>query len=283
MRARLLLSTLLVLIFVLAGSSWASAATITATGSCVDGGGVVWRTRVVWGDAYIDSAGVRRVKVSAARWTTKAGRMRTDSVVRTYGPDGSLVQTLIKTATFDYQDGTSWDSRNPRNPPYGPGKSKVIIKIGRDGDGKRSCTVTSTQPMINTSTTAYLTGYTWWDNTPSGSAAIAHPVLHSTAGGTGTYANPITMAVGYTSAGPDIPYGTRFYLPKLQRYAIVEDLCGACHRTPAGVTWRLDLWLDGRNLSVSAANACALRITGKQAAWRNPPMGLSVTSGPICA
>jgi hypothetical protein len=107
--------------------------------------------------------------------------------------------------------------------------------------------------------------------------------LHSVAGGSGTYANPITLAVGYTSAGPDIPYGTRFYLPKLQRYAIVEDICGACHRTPAGVTWWLDLWLDGRNLSFSAANACALRITGKQAAWRNPPTGLSVTSGPICA
>src|SRR5829696_1982027 len=47
------------------------------------------------------------------------------------------------------------------------------------------------------------------------------------------------MAVGYTCAGPDIPYGTRFYLRALQRYAIVEDLCGACHWTPSGATWRL--------------------------------------------
>ena len=266
----------LVVIMVLAGSTSASAAT-TVTTSCVDGAGRVWRTRVVWGGTYLDAAGVRRVAVSVAGWTTNARRMPTDSTVRTYGPNGALVQTLVKTATFDYQNGTSWDQRNPRNPPSGPGRSKVTIKVGRDGDGKPGCTVASTQPA-----TAYLTGYTWWDNTPAGSAAIAHPVLHATAGGVGTYADPITMAVGYTSAGPDIAYGTRFYLRALQRYAIVEDLCGACHRTPSGATWRLDLWLDGRRLSAAEAKACTYRITGYQTVLRNPSRRLPVKSGPIC-
>jgi len=274
--ARLLVGSILALIMVLPGSQAASAAT-TVTASCVDGAGIVWRTRVVWGGTYIDAAGIRRVAVSVAGWTTKAGRMPTDSTVRTYGPTGALVQTLIKTATLDYQNGTSWDQRNPRNPPTGPGRSKVTIRVSRDGDGKPGCTVTSTQPA-----TAFLTGYTWWDNTPAGSAAIAHPVLHSRAGGVGTYADPITMAVGYTSVGPDIPYGTRFYLRGLQRYAIVEDLCGACHKTPAGATWRLDLWLDGRQLTPTEANACAYRITGYQTVLRNPPKGLPVKSGPIC-
>jgi len=188
-----------------------------------------------------------------------------------------LIQILVKTATFDYQNGTSWDQRNPRNPPTGPGRSKVTIRVSRDGDGKPGCTVTSTQPA-----TSYLTGYTWWYKTPVGSAAIAHPVLHSRAGGVGTYADPITMAVGYTSAGPIIPFGTRFYLRGLQRYAIVEDLCGACHKTPAGATWKLDLWLDGRQLTPTEANACAYRITGYQTVVRSPPRGLSVRSGPIC-
>src|SRR5215216_6526313 len=192
----------LIVIMLLAGSTSASAAT-TVTTSCVDGADRLWRTRVIWGGTYLDAAGVRRVAVSVGGWTTNARRMPTDSTVRTYGPNGALVQTLVKTATFDYQNGTSWDQRNPRNPASGPGRSKVTIKVGRDGDGKPGCTVASTQPAR-----AYLTGYTWWDNTPAGSAAIAHPVLHATAGGVGTYADPIT--VGYTSAGPDIPYGTRF-------------------------------------------------------------------------
>ena len=265
-----------VVIMVLAGSTSASAAT-TVTTSCVDGAGHVWRTRVVWGRTYLDAAGFRRVAVSVAGWTTSARRMSTDSTVRTYGPDGALVQRLVKTATFDYQDGTSWDQRNPRNPPTGPGRSKVTVRVGRDGDGKPGCTVTSTQPA-----TAYLTGYTWWDNTPAGSAAIAHPVLHATARGVGTYADPITMAVGYTSAGPDVPYGTRFYLRALQRYAVVEDLCGACHKTPDGARWKLDLWLDGRILTAAEANACASRITDYQTVLRRPPKGLPIKTGPIC-
>src|SRR5512135_1310636 len=41
-------------------------------------------------------------------------------------------------------------------------------------------------------TSAYTTGYTWFDNTPPGSGEISHPVLHAKAGGTGTYADPIT-------------------------------------------------------------------------------------------
>jgi hypothetical protein len=275
--ARLLAGSLLVMIMMLPGSQAASAAT-TVTAPCVDGAGIVWRTRVVWGGTYIDASGIRRVAVSVAGWTTNAGRMHTDSTVRSYGPDGALLQTLVKTTTFDYQDGTSWDYRNPRNPPTGPGRAKVTIRVGRDGDGKPGCTVTSTQPA-----TAYVTGYTWWDNAPAGSAAIAHPVLHSSAGGAGTYADPITMAVGYTSAGPDIPYGTRFYLRSLQRYAIVEDLCGGCHKTPSGATWWLDLWLDGRRLTAAEANACAYRITGYQTVLRSPPRGLPVRTGPICS
>jgi hypothetical protein len=55
----------LVVIMVLAGSTSASAAT-TVTTSCVDGAGLVWRARVVWGGTYLDAAGIRRVAVSVA-------------------------------------------------------------------------------------------------------------------------------------------------------------------------------------------------------------------------
>ena len=42
--------------------------------------------------------------------------------------------------------------------------------------------------------TAYLTGYSYWDNTPPGSSAIARPVVHRRAGGSGTYNDPVTIA-----------------------------------------------------------------------------------------
>ena len=129
---------------------------------------------------------------------------------------------------------------------------------------------------------AFITGYTWYDNSPPGSAAIARPVIHRRAGGVGTYADPITMAVGYTSRGMDIPAGTRFYLPKMKKYFIVEDKCGACHRHSADVAYKLDIWLDGRNRSRSSARSCAYSITGKQPVIRRPPNGLPVKRGAVC-
>lgn len=41
----------------------------------------------------------------------------------------------------------------------------------------------ASEKVVNT---AYLTAYTWYDNTPAGSAEIANPVVHSKAGGKGT-------------------------------------------------------------------------------------------------
>ncbi len=124
---------------------------------------------------------------------------------------------------------------------------------------------------------AYTTGYTWFDNTPPGSTAISHPVLHSRAGGTGTYADPITLAVGHSLAtGSDVldyPAGTRFYLPHVRRYFIVEDTCGdgptpqdrACHNlaaaAPGAQTW-VDLYVGGAAGDDEAAvRACAGKVT----------------------
>ena len=77
---------------------------------------------------------------------------------------------------------------------------------------------------------AFLTGYSYWDNTPRESSQIARPEVHRQAGGSGTYRDPVTLAVGHVKHGGrsvmDFPAGTRFYIPRLQKYAIVEDLCG---------------------------------------------------------
>ncbi len=140
--------------------------------------------------------------------------------------------------------------------------------------------------------TAYITGYSYWDNTPPGSAAIARPVIHRKAGGKGTYADPITIAVGYRLVGGkarlDYPAGTRFYLPHLNRYAIVEDICGdgsqphltGCARGKNGHPW-LDIYVDGSRVGAAAANECMYRLTGFHEIIMNPQKGYPVSAGPI--
>ncbi len=141
---------------------------------------------------------------------------------------------------------------------------------------------------------AYVTGYSYWDNTPPGSSAISHPGIHDVAAGAGTYADPITMAVGHDmSSGENVldwPAGTRFYLPYLHRYFIVEDTCGdgptpqngPCHTgypSPA-VTW-LDVWVGGQHADQSASHACMNAITGVHAVIKDPGPGHPVTSGEL--
>ncbi|MBV7410366.1 hypothetical protein KJP29_15375 [Maritimibacter sp. DP1N21-5] len=138
----------------------------------------------------------------------------------------------------------------------------------------------------------YLTGYSYWDNTPPGSAAIARPVIHRQAGGTGTYDDPITIAVGHTIIGGrqtlDFPAGTRFYIERLRKYAIVEDVCGdgarpqdgPCHTGHNGLPW-LDIYIGGKNSTVAATNQCMNRLTGVQVMMLNPRRGYPVVAGAI--
>lgn len=150
----------------------------------------------------------------------------------------------------------------------------------------------SSERIVNT---AYTTAYTWHDNTPAGSVAISHPVLHQTAGGTGTYADPITIAVGHSLAtGQDVldfPAGTRIYLPDVRRYFIVEDTCGdgndpengPCHQgTNAHGTnssiW-IDMWIGGQSMSSAGADDCASKVTDVNTAVFNPASNYVVASG----
>jgi hypothetical protein len=149
-------------------------------------------------------------------------------------------------------------------------------------------------PRGETRFTAYLTGYTWWDNTPPGSAEISKPVVHRKAGGLGTFDDPVTIAVGHRIEGGrqtlDYPAGTRFYIEKLRKYAIVEDVCGdgntpqagPCHTGYRGHPW-LDIYIGGGRESAAASDACARRITALQAIVINPGPGYPVHAGEIAA
>lgn len=144
--------------------------------------------------------------------------------------------------------------------------------------------------------TAYTTGYGWWDNTPHGSTDIAYPVIHKTAGGTGTYADPITVAVGHVITNgvdtPDFAPGTIWYVPNLRRYFIVEDACGdgstpqdePCHdlaTAPQGAQVWLDLWVDGSQMTQAESNACEDAITGLNSVIENPAPNYAVVAGPV--
>ncbi len=138
----------------------------------------------------------------------------------------------------------------------------------------------------------YLTGYSYWDNTPPGSSEISHPVLHDVAGGVGTYRDPITLAVGHVISGNDdildFPAGTRFYLPHLRKYAIVEDTCsdgpnpqnGSCHSGKDGLPW-LNIYVDGAQTTQEVAAACFNKITNIQTFIMDPGPNYTVWVGEL--
>jgi hypothetical protein len=120
--------------------------------------------------------------------------------------------------------------------------------------------------MAETFENVYVTAYTWHDNTPPGSPDIAEPCIHQTAGGTGTYSDPWTLAVGWDDQADPVelqfPRCTRFYLPHLNGYAVVEDRCGDAPNTrdkpcwtveqegvDQGATYQIDVWIGGQNAS----------------------------------
>lgn len=139
---------------------------------------------------------------------------------------------------------------------------------------------------------AYLTGYSYWDNTPPGSAAISKPVIHRRAGGTGKYNDPITIAVGHTIIGSrqtlDFRPGTKFYIKRLRKYAIVEDVCGdgrkpqngPCHSGRNGLPW-LDIYVGGRKSKAEVSTSCARKITAIQEIIINPKPDYPVEVGEL--
>jgi hypothetical protein len=139
---------------------------------------------------------------------------------------------------------------------------------------------------------AYITGYSYWDNTPPGSMDISNGIVHNKAGGTGTYSDPITIAVGHTISGGrdtlDYPAGTKFYFPFVQKYVIVEDTCGdgntpqngPCHTGYQGYPW-LDLYVGGDTASKSASNDCMDDLTEIHTIIKNPGPTYPVVTGAL--
>jgi hypothetical protein len=95
----------------------------------------------------------------------------------------------------------------------------------------------STKPDYKT---VKITCYGWADNDPP-SADIALPVIHKKASGTGTYDDPITCA-----ADPrQLEKGLILYVPRFQKYFIMEDTCGAAVKQDRLLPPIVDLWIGG--------------------------------------
>lgn len=138
------------------------------------------------------------------------------------------------------------------------------------------------KPAAARTLTSYVTLYGWVDNSPPGNG-ISGGRIHSHAGGTGTYADPVTFA----TAVAELPYGTRIYVPYMKKYFIHEDECTECDSDWShGHKWRTDLWAGGDKNSVrdpekSALLNCEDALTQHAQIIINPASNLPVDTTPI--
>jgi hypothetical protein len=126
----------------------------------------------------------------------------------------------------------------------------------------------------------YITAYDYYVSNPHQVPATSRPVLHRRAGGTGTFANPITVAVADGSnGGLQFRAGTKFYVPNLRAYFVAEDSMGQS----SGGRVHLNVWADGRTSSASSSYNCASHVTGNYLVIRNPSRKYAVVPGPLAA
>jgi 3D (Asp-Asp-Asp) domain-containing protein len=114
-----------------------------------------------------------------------------------------------------------------------------------------------------TAVTAYGTLYGAYDNTPAGTTQIdfpkrqGYPTIHNSAGGSGTFADPLTMA----SDPRELPIGTKVYDSHLQRYFVMEDSCTECTADfNARAGNRFDMYV-GNTSNTRAVLACEDSLT----------------------
>ena len=114
--------------------------------SCTDGAKRVWKAKGVWGAPYVAADGTTRANIDYLGWTTAGESVTTKAEVKSYQPDGTLIQTLTNNQAFDYNAGTTWLVRNPMNALSKPGQTKVTLKVGQGTT--TGCTLTFVQPGV---------------------------------------------------------------------------------------------------------------------------------------
>jgi len=148
----------------------------------------------------------------------------------------------------------------------------------------------ATSAQASTTRHFLVTLYGWPDNSPPG-ADIAYPksdgnpTIHNSAGGSGTYSNPIT----YATDKSELPVGTKVYYPYLHRYFIMEDDCVECDQDWTGhgpdggpKLYHIDLWIGGKGGNSSKVISCEDDLTQDSASVIvNPPSNEPVDTTPL--
>lgn len=124
----------------------------------------------------------------------------------------------------------------------------------------------------------FVTFYGFLDNSPPGKA-IAFPVIHSEAGGVGTFKNPITFATDKNEFAP----GTIVYVPFLKKYFIMEDDCVQCDTDfQTSHKLHIDLWTGGDANSGQDLINCEDSLTRNSAqVIVHPASNLAVNTQPL--
>jgi hypothetical protein len=134
-----------------------------------------------------------------------------------------------------------------------------------------------TDPAAHGTVNVFVTFYGGPDNDLPGSD-IAHPNgRHATAGGAGSYADPITLATDPR----ELPPGAIVYDPRLKKYFVMEDDCDDCiaewgaNRRP-----HMDFWIAPAGTGLLACEE-ALTPAGPVPLEINPPADRPVDLRPL--
>ncbi len=149
---------------------------------------------------------------------------------------------------------------------------------GSGSGGKASAdSGAATDTASATYETHLVTWYGWPDNSPPG-PGIAYPTIHSVAGGTGTYADPITFATDPKEFAP----GTILYVPFIEKYVIMEDACAQCITDWSSGKRHIDIWMNSDASHGSALLACQDGWTRSAVDVEiSPPPDRPVTTPPL--
>jgi hypothetical protein len=139
-------------------------------------------------------------------------------------------------------------------------------------------TAPPTNPAAHGTVNVYVTFYGGPDNDPPGSTDIAYPNgRHGAAAGTGSYADPVTLATDPR----ELPPGTVVYDAQLQKYFVMEDDCAECiAEWGANHRPHVDLWTGPSGNRLLACEE-ALTPPGPVPLEINPPADHPVDLRPL--
>jgi hypothetical protein len=216
---------------------------------------------------------------SAAPTPTNAGTPGSITIEPTPAPASSYVHPIFSLPVL-----------TPTPAPVLTGQTPTPTPVPVAPTPTPALVVPTSTPVPTPALAIAISFYSYADNAPAGTA-IAYPqtsysaAVHNSAGGTGTYADPVTLS----SDIAEFPVGTRFYIASLQKYFVMEDDCPSCDQAWSANQSRLvNIWIGGNSSSsVATLGACEStlhNLVNTNGAWAyvNPPAaGLTVDTTPL--